>query len=205
MSAATAIDLEPRRLRAVPDPPRPPKPPPPAPETLRGIGEGIHEIQVQQGRDSRKLDELGRDVADINATVTVHGREIRQIRSTLEEHGDRIVELERLPRGPLPRVTTSQARDSIPPQVAALGKASKSGSWTWDAEAMSAVVVGMREQLDVLEEEKRVSTALAEEREKAAELADRKSAHLRGWLAVTIAGLVMLAGLFAYLAPRLAK
>ena len=82
----------------MPEPPRPPKPPPPAPETLQGIGAGIHAIQLQQTRDSRKLDELGQNVADINATVTVHGREIRQLREAVDEHHERLVDLERLPR-----------------------------------------------------------------------------------------------------------
>ena len=85
-------------------PPAPPKPPPPAPETLQGIGQGIYSIQAQQARDSRKLDELGANVADINATVTVHGREIRQLREAVEDHADRLVDLERLPhaRAPYP-------------------------------------------------------------------------------------------------------
>ena len=34
---------------------------------------------------------------------------------------------------------------------------------------------------------------------------ERRSARLRGWLALTVATLVALAGLFAYLAPRLGK
>lgn len=108
---------------------------PPDPTALKGVRAGIDEILFQQKRDSKKLDELGHDMADVSATVTVHGRELRKVRETLEEHHERLVDLERLPR-------TKAAVHSIPP-LASLGKETQSGSWiitkenveAWTAEA----------------------------------------------------------------------
>jgi hypothetical protein len=102
-------------------------------------------------------------------------------------------------------VRSDKRPDSIPPQVAALGKESKSGSWTWNAEAMSTVIVGMREQLDGYEQAHIVQAALQEKAEKDAESAEKASGRLRGWLTFTLAVIIALATLFAYLAPRLGK
>lgn len=180
----------------------------PTAPTLPGVASAIDETLAKLDTHGRKLDEHTDAFVRVEETLLVHGHKIgalergqAALRSTVTDHGERIIDLERKP----PRMTPSQARDSIPPQVAALGKESQSGSWTWDAEAMSRVVVGMREQLDALEEEKRVSSALAAQRERDAAEAERRSTRLRGWLAVTIAGLVMLGAAFAFLAPRLAS
>ena len=105
-------------------------PAPPDPSTLAGVKAGIDEILNQQKRDSKKLDELGHDMADVSATVTVHGRELRKVRETLEQHHERLVDLERLPR-------TKSAVHSIPP-LASLGTETQSGSWIITKENVEA-------------------------------------------------------------------
>ena len=154
----------------------PPLDPPPDPSALKGIRAGIDEILSQQRRDALKLDELGRDMADVVATVTVHGRELRKVRETLEEHHERLVDLERLPRA-------KSMVHSIPP-LASLGKETQSGSWIITKENVEAW------------------TAEATERNAIAEAAEKWKAVMSGThkvilavvIAIVLTGMGLLAG-----------
>ncbi len=135
-------------------------PPPPPPETLQGIGEGIHAIQLQQSRDSRKLDELGQNVADINATVTVHGREIRQLRDAVDEHHERLVDLERLPRARPPHPSMVDKYD--PDQTPGGGIRIEPHMWS----GIQKVLSDLREQVEAGDQARTIEVARAEAAEK---------------------------------------
>jgi hypothetical protein len=167
-------------------------------EFRRYIHERFNAILVEVGdvkRSSREwYTELKGDIRGVQARVTV-----------LED------------RHPPPHLVVASASRpiSIPPeQLDQLGKETKSGKWRFDPEMIVSAIGNLRDQIDALDQAREVEAKLkkqAEEDKAKAEKkaaddaleADRKNARLRGWLTFVVVVLVALAGLFAYLAPRM--
>ena len=196
------------------EPNKPPRPPPPAPETLQGIGSGIREILLTVNDLGSKYDRLETAVGRVEFQQNQQGYEIHAIKreqdvmkNTLADHGDRIVDLERHPHA-RPVMTATGA--SIPPLESLPRSPHKSGSFPAEViqEAWAEVektVAAMGVKLTAMEQENAIAAKLAEDAEKREKLADARSTRLRGWLTLTVITLVALAGLFAYLAPRLGR
>ena len=174
--------------------------------TIKEHGERIVKLEVDHRKAIREAAEKAKDIVSSASAIAA---------DLIAVASDKAVAvLDEAKRRPL--IASSSDRTSIPPQVADLGKVGKSGSFTWDENAMSAVIVGMRDQLDEYEQEKKIALAVAATEKKAKEDAERKakedgdhadkrSARLRGWIAILIAGLVLLGGAFGAYAKLVAS
>lgn len=218
MSAAPSLPAGPTRSLTILTPPPDEKRRPVAP-TLPGVASAIDEVLKKQDDTHRTLREHTGALDRVEEVVTVHGYKIAAVERKVdvlvsqgEDHHERILGLEHpnTQRGhrtaPGAQLVVAAKIPSIPPEeLDKLGRASKSGTWHFDQDMVMAAITGLREQIDGLEQAAEVEQALKLQAEKDRADEERRSARLRGWLALTIAALVMLGGLFAWLAPRMGK
>jgi hypothetical protein len=164
VSAAVAVDIEPR-IRLMPV--APPKPPPPPPETLQGIGNGIREILVKVDGLGVKHERLADAVGRVEYKQNEQGYEIKAIKreqqemkEALDDHGTRIVELERLPRARPPHPSEPRIDDLDEDERTSPGGRYVVAASKWAQ--MERALSYLREQVDGAEQARLVEQARAQ-------------------------------------------
>ena len=221
MSAAPAIDTEPR-LTLVPNipprlPPRPeaitspgmrrvPRVDPPeiAPAGTMNTDERVAKILDFSAATYDKMRRVEGGLADVRREVSHVKSDVVALRDDVTnlqgDVGAVTIRVERLENVPAPRPATHFiSSNSMPP----LPEPTKTGSFP--KEVIEETWRKIEGQLSGLQQKLHDQEVKAAEAQRLQEVAEKRSARLLGWLALVVSALVMLGAAFAYLAPRLAQ